>query len=138
MARMLVLDGDECLWNIVCEVLESEGYDVGKACNDYEGLPHPSIELRVLTLHTIQYFVVFWRESPPAGSAYGLIAFPHITVVPLRQRRLARHAPVAAAESVGQALYALLLKPLHPLVDKATADPDRGGNGSDRYAIGNE
>jgi hypothetical protein len=26
MIRILVLEGDECLWNVVREVLESEGY----------------------------------------------------------------------------------------------------------------
>ena len=40
MARMLMLDGHECVWNILNEVLESEGDDVCKACTDDEGLPH--------------------------------------------------------------------------------------------------
>ena len=66
------------------------------------------------------------------------MAFPHVTGVPLYQDRLARHAPVAAARFVGQSLYALVLKPLHPFVDKATADPDRGGNIGDRHTIGDE
>ena len=36
MARILVLEGDECLWNVLREFLESEGYIVIEACNDYE------------------------------------------------------------------------------------------------------
>ena len=39
MIRILVLKGDECLWNVVRECLESEGYIMLEACNDYEGLP---------------------------------------------------------------------------------------------------
>jgi hypothetical protein len=38
MIRILVLEGDECLWNIVCACLESEGYIMLEACNAYEGL----------------------------------------------------------------------------------------------------
>jgi len=45
MARMLILDGDACLWNSVCEILESEGYTVCRAHNDYEGLPPISANL---------------------------------------------------------------------------------------------
>ena len=59
MARILILDGDECLWNTLIEVLESEGYAVCKACNDYEGLPPPLTGLMALTLHTILYVVAF-------------------------------------------------------------------------------
>ena len=59
MARMLGFNGNECLWNVFVEVLESEGYTVCKACNDDEGLPHPCTELIALTLRTIQY-VVAW------------------------------------------------------------------------------
>ena len=43
MARMLMLDGHECVWHILNEVLESEGDDVCKACNDDEGLPHTPV-----------------------------------------------------------------------------------------------
>ena len=45
MARILVLEGDACLWNVLREFLESEGYIVIEACNDYEGLPqdHPRL-----------------------------------------------------------------------------------------------
>jgi len=56
---MLIQDGDECLWNVVCDILESEGYVVLQACNDYEGLPPTRMELMSLTLHILQYFVVF-------------------------------------------------------------------------------
>ena len=59
MARMLIQDGDECLWNVVCDMLESEGSVVLQACNDYEGLPPARMELMSLTLHILQYVVVF-------------------------------------------------------------------------------
>ena len=39
MAQILLLDGDACLWNVLCDVLEREGYTVYRACNDDEGLP---------------------------------------------------------------------------------------------------
>jgi len=51
---------------------------------------------------------------------------------------LERHTPMAAAGFVCQPLQALLRKPLHPFVNKATADPDRGGNVGDWYPIGYE
>jgi hypothetical protein len=56
---MLIFDGDECLWNLLYEVLQSEGYCVCMACNDYEGLPNALAGLMALTLPTIQYFVAF-------------------------------------------------------------------------------
>jgi hypothetical protein len=40
---MLMLDGNACWWNIFGEVLESEDYDVWKACNDAKELPRPSL-----------------------------------------------------------------------------------------------
>jgi hypothetical protein len=57
MARMLIQDGDECLWNVLGDILESEGYVVLQACNDYEGLPHALPRLMALPLRTIQYGV---------------------------------------------------------------------------------
>ena len=45
MARILVLEGDECLWNVLHEFLESAGYTVVEACNDYEGLPQDHTRL---------------------------------------------------------------------------------------------
>jgi hypothetical protein len=60
------------------------------------------------------------------------------STVLLRQGRLGQYAPVAAARFVGQSLYALLQKPLRPLVDKAAADPDRSGNVADRHPISQE
>ncbi len=59
MTRILIFDEDKCLWNILAEVLESEGYVVCKACNDYEGLPPPRTRLMAITLRPIQYVVVF-------------------------------------------------------------------------------
>src|SRR5262245_4591650 len=58
--------------------------------------------------------------------------------VRLRQGRVGRHTPVAAARFVGQSHHPFLQKPLHPLVDKTTANPDRGGNVGDRNPIGHE
>jgi len=49
-----------------------------------------------------------------------------------------RHAPMTTPWLVNQALYTLLQKPLRPFIDKAAADPDRGSNVGDRYAIGQE
>lgn len=37
MARIVMLDGDECLWNVVQDILQGEGYTVIDAGNDYEG-----------------------------------------------------------------------------------------------------
>ena len=37
MARIIVLDGDDCLWNVLQDILKGEGYTVVDACNDYEG-----------------------------------------------------------------------------------------------------
>jgi hypothetical protein len=80
----------------------------------------------------------FGLESPPAGSAGGVMAFPYISVGPLRQSRLGRHAVRARARFVDQSRHALRQKPLHPFVDKATADPDGGGHVGNRLPIGDE
>ena len=45
---------------------------------------------------------------------------------------------IPPARFVGQALDALLQKPLHPLIDKAPADPDCLRNGGDRHAVRQE
>jgi hypothetical protein len=45
---------------------------------------------------------------------------------------------MAATWLVCQPLQTRLLKPSHPLVDKAPADPDRGGNVGNRHPIGRE
>ena len=60
MARMLVLEGDECLWNVVREFFESEGYTVIEACNDYEGLPqdHARLVTALPPQHT-RYLIAF-------------------------------------------------------------------------------
>ena len=60
MARILVLEGDECLWNVVREFLESEDYTVVEACNDYEGLPQDHARLGM--------------ALPPQGTRY-LVAY---------------------------------------------------------------
>ena len=59
-------------------------------------------------------------------------------VVLLRWNMLGQHNPMASAGFVCQPLQAILHKPLHPFVDKATADPDRGRNIGDGHPIGDE
>ena len=58
MAQILLLDGDACLWNVLCDVLESEGYTAYRACNDYEGLPSTFTGLIALTKRPMQYIVI--------------------------------------------------------------------------------
>jgi hypothetical protein len=58
MARILLLDGDVCLWNVLCEVLASEGYTVCAAHNDYEGLPFALTGCIALTRGTVLYVIV--------------------------------------------------------------------------------
>jgi CheY-like chemotaxis protein len=58
MAQILLLDGDTCLWNVLCEVLESEGYTVWRAHNDYEGLPPALTGFMALTRRAMQYVVI--------------------------------------------------------------------------------
>jgi hypothetical protein len=58
MARILLLDGDACLWNSVCEILEGEGYTVCRAHNDYEGLPPTGTGSMTLTTRPMQYGVL--------------------------------------------------------------------------------
>jgi DNA-binding response OmpR family regulator len=59
MARILLLDGDACLWNSVRDILEGEGYTVCRAHNDYEGLPCALTGFMALTRGTVLYIVVF-------------------------------------------------------------------------------
>ena len=56
----------------------------------------------------------------------------------LRQNRGDRHTMKARARFVNQSLDTFLQKSLHPLIDKAPADPDRGGYVGERHAIGDE
>jgi len=49
-----------------------------------------------------------------------------------------RHTRWARARFVSQSLHTLRQKPPHPCVDKAAADPNRGGNVRDRHALGDE
>ena len=59
MARLLLLESDACLWNVLSEVLESQGYTVCLAHNDYEGLPLPCSGCRALPTRPVQYVVLF-------------------------------------------------------------------------------
>src|SRR5262249_30358415 len=51
---------------------------------------------------------------------------------------LRRHTPRAASWFVAQSLDPMLLKPLRPLVDKAPAEPGRGGDMGDRHPVGQQ
>jgi len=69
----------------------------------------------------------------------GLLTSTYIQVVRvIAHGRRYPPASVATARFVGQALYALRQKPLHPLIDKTTADPDHRRNVSDRHAVSQE
>ena len=60
MVRILVLEGDECFWNVLRECLEGEGYTIIEACNDYEGLPQDHARLVVaLPPEDPRYLVAF-------------------------------------------------------------------------------
>jgi len=54
----------------------------------------------------------------------------------LSEGRLAQHVPMATSWFVGQPLQTRLKKALRPLIDKASADPDRVGNLGDGDPIG--
>jgi hypothetical protein len=58
MVRILLLDGDACLWQSVCDILQGEGYTVCGAHNDYEGLPFARTGCMALTRGTILSIVV--------------------------------------------------------------------------------
>jgi hypothetical protein len=45
MIRILVLKGDECLWNVGRACVESEGSIMMEACNAYEGVPQAHARL---------------------------------------------------------------------------------------------
>jgi hypothetical protein len=45
---------------------------------------------------------------------------------------------VVSCIPIGQSLYALRQKPLHPLIDKTTADPDHRRNVRNRHAVSQE
>src|SRR6266851_6439349 len=77
-------------------------------------------------------FVTLYR-APPL-----LRGVSRARVVLLHQGLLAWDAPVAASRLVGQSLQALLHKPLRPLVDKAAADPHRGGDVDNGHPISEE
>lgn len=59
MARILVMDPDTCLRNLLREVLEHEGYDVVEAHNGYEGLQPSQLEPTQPVNTDIVYLVAF-------------------------------------------------------------------------------
>jgi hypothetical protein len=60
MARIVMLDGDECLWNVVQDILEGEGYTVIAACNDYEGVsPDEARLMMALQTQDTRYLIAY-------------------------------------------------------------------------------
>jgi len=59
MARILVLDEDAPLRNLLCDVLEEEGYRLVEAHNSYEGLRCPSPASPEIAIVGITYLVAF-------------------------------------------------------------------------------
>ena len=56
MVRLLAVEGDAYLWNVVQDLLKGEGHTVCEACNEYEGLPQEDVRLLV--------------ALPPQGTRY--------------------------------------------------------------------
>ena len=59
MARILVLDADAPIRNLLREVLELEGYDVVEADNAYEGLQPAQAAPTGLAMPDIAYLIAF-------------------------------------------------------------------------------
>ena len=60
MTRILILEGDECLWNVLQDILKGAGYTVLEACNDYEGLPQDHTRLvMALPPQDTRYLIAF-------------------------------------------------------------------------------
>jgi hypothetical protein len=76
MARILLLDGDACLWNSVCDILEGEGYTVWRAHHEYEGLSFALTGFLTLTRGTVLYIVVFDVHDHPCCLALFLSLCP--------------------------------------------------------------
>jgi hypothetical protein len=94
--------------------------------------------LAILALRTLNrqpYFFIsllsssLWERRKVAH----LICYP----IPCSTASVQR-APRAAARFVDPSLQVLRQKPLHPFVDKTTADPNRGGHVGNRHPISQE
>ena len=60
MARIVILDGDECLWNVVQDIFEGEGYTVIAACNDYESVtPDKARLMMTLPTQDTRYLIAY-------------------------------------------------------------------------------
>ena len=59
MARILVIDHDAAIRNLLREVLEDEGYSVVEAHNGYEGLQHDQPEPPAVAMSDVMYLVAF-------------------------------------------------------------------------------
>lgn len=59
MARILVIDHDASIRNLLREVLEDEGYSVVEAHNGYEGLQQDQAEPPAVVMSDVMYLVAF-------------------------------------------------------------------------------
>lgn len=59
MARILVMDSDTSIRNLLREVLEDEGYSVVEPHNTYEGLSGDQMELPLPFVSGVMYLVAF-------------------------------------------------------------------------------
>lgn len=59
MARILVIDHDTTIRNLLRDVLEDEGYSVVEAHNGYEGMVHDETEAPAAAMADIMYLVAF-------------------------------------------------------------------------------
>lgn len=59
MARILVIDHDASICNLLREVLEDEGYSVVEAHNGYEGIQRAQPEPPAVVMSDIMYLVAF-------------------------------------------------------------------------------
>lgn len=59
MVRILLIDPDACLRNLLREVLEDEGYSVVDAHNCYEGIQRDQPESSAMMMADVMYLVAF-------------------------------------------------------------------------------
>jgi CheY-like chemotaxis protein len=59
VARILVIDHDASIRNLLREVLEDEGYSVVEAHNGYEGMQRDEAEPPAVVMSDVMYLVAF-------------------------------------------------------------------------------